>query len=203
MDDRFGTSADVIPNTYDPRMMWGASEFDARHILVFSYLYDLAHFQEPLEFSGKLLRADGKSAASPSFRQAAMRRGTRHRLCPRRNSIPILAARQRPVLDRQRSSQNHWHVWIIRQWFSTKNPMVRRSLLCPRMARSITPAFATSSTAGFQNWNLGLFKSFPIDEQRGFQFRAEAFNFINHPEIGVEGSGGGVNSTRLARILER
>src|SRR5262249_61606853 len=45
---------------------------------------------------------------------------------------------------------------------------------------------------GFQNWNLGLFKAFPIDEQRGFQFRAEAFNFINHPNWGG-GSGGGVN----------
>jgi hypothetical protein len=45
---------------------------------------------------------------------------------------------------------------------------------------------------GFQNWNLGLFKAFLIDEQRGFQFRAEAFNFINHPNWGG-GSGGGVN----------
>ena len=45
---------------------------------------------------------------------------------------------------------------------------------------------------GFQNWNLGLFKSFPISEQKGFQFRAEAFNFINHPNWGG-GSGGGVS----------
>ena len=45
---------------------------------------------------------------------------------------------------------------------------------------------------GFQNWNIGLFKAFPIDKQRGLQFRAEAFNFINHPNWGG-GSGGGVN----------
>ncbi len=34
---------------------------------------------------------------------------------------------------------------------------------------------------GFQNWNIGLFKTFPIKERMGFEFRAEAFDFINHP----------------------
>jgi hypothetical protein len=34
---------------------------------------------------------------------------------------------------------------------------------------------------GFQNQNLGLFKAFPITDRYGFQFRAEAFNFINYP----------------------
>ncbi len=38
---------------------------------------------------------------------------------------------------------------------------------------------------GFQNWNLGLFKKFPINEQMGFEFRAEAYNFINHPNWGT------------------
>jgi len=44
---------------------------------------------------------------------------------------------------------------------------------------------------GFQNSNLGLFKSFPINERFGFQFRAEAFNFINHPNWG--GASGGAS----------
>jgi hypothetical protein len=34
---------------------------------------------------------------------------------------------------------------------------------------------------GLENWNMGLFKSFPITERYGFQFRAEAFNVWNHP----------------------
>jgi carboxypeptidase family protein len=36
---------------------------------------------------------------------------------------------------------------------------------------------------GFRNWNLGLFKSFPISEDKGFQFRAEAYNVDNHPNL--------------------
>jgi hypothetical protein len=46
---------------------------------------------------------------------------------------------------------------------------------------------------------MGLFKSFPINEKRGFQFRAEAYNVWNHPNWGGA-SGGGVqfNPTNLA-----
>jgi hypothetical protein len=34
---------------------------------------------------------------------------------------------------------------------------------------------------GFQNWNVGLYKKFAINERAGFQFRAEAFDAFNHP----------------------
>jgi hypothetical protein len=54
---------------------------------------------------------------------------------------------------------------------------------------------------GFQNWNLALFKTFAINERTGFQFRAEAFNFINHPNLGgpsgATGTAGSNNSLDL------
>lgn len=34
---------------------------------------------------------------------------------------------------------------------------------------------------GFQNWNMGLFKTIPLNERVHFQFRAEASNLFNHP----------------------
>ena len=46
---------DVIPNTYDPDMMWAPAEFDARHVLVFNYLYDLPFFKRQSGLTGKLL----------------------------------------------------------------------------------------------------------------------------------------------------
>ncbi|HEY2013363.1 MAG TPA: hypothetical protein VGH38_07665 [Bryobacteraceae bacterium] len=38
---------------------------------------------------------------------------------------------------------------------------------------------------GFQDWNLALLKSFAINERSGFQFRAEGYDFINHPNLGA------------------
>ena len=37
------------------------------------------------------------------------------------------------------------------------------------------------NNVGFQNWNIALFKSFRITEKQFVQFRAEGFNWLNHP----------------------
>ena len=45
---------------------------------------------------------------------------------------------------------------------------------------------------GFQNWNLSLKKKFPINERAGFEFNADAYNFINHPNWAQIGQAGGL-----------
>jgi hypothetical protein len=192
MDDG-SNQRDVIPNTYDPGMMWGPSEFDARHILVFSYLYDLPLFKNRSSLSGKLL--GGWQISGVTQFQTGQPCGAAH------------ATDYAGVgLDSNFNCGVNGQYWTVNgvpkiigtfgssgQWFSTKNP--------DGSSIFVVPANGTFNHArvrdliyqpGFQNWNLGLFKSFPVDEQRGFQFRAEAFNFINHPNWGG-GSGGGVN----------
>ena len=46
---------------------------------------------------------------------------------------------------------------------------------------------------GFQDWNLGLYKKFAINEKNHLEFRAEAFDVNNHPNW----SGPGLNSDFL------
>jgi hypothetical protein len=46
---------------------------------------------------------------------------------------------------------------------------------------------------GFQDWNLMLFKKFAINERSAFEFRAEAYDFINHPNWANIGQTGGPN----------
>ena len=41
---------------------------------------------------------------------------------------------------------------------------------------------------GEQQWDLALFKNFTLGGTRRLQFRAEAFNFINHPNLGIGGT---------------
>jgi hypothetical protein len=38
-------------------------------------------------------------------------------------------------------------------------------------------------------------KTFPIYKEHTFEFRAEAYNFINHPNLAAIGSSGGLNLT--------
>jgi hypothetical protein len=48
------------------------------------------------------------------------------------------------------------------------------------------------------NFDMGLFKHFPIREQMAFEFRAEAFNVFNHPQLSVTSAlaqGNGGNNT--------
>ena len=44
---------------------------------------------------------------------------------------------------------------------------------------------------GLQDWNLALLKSFKVNERNSFQFRAEAYDFVNHPNL----SGPNLNPT--------
>jgi carboxypeptidase family protein len=192
MDDG-SNQRDVIPNTYDPKMLWGPSEFDARHIVVFSYLYDLPIFKNRSSLSGKLL--GGWQISGVTQFQTGLPCGAAH-----------ATDYARVGLDSNFGCGVNGQYWTVNgvpkiigtfgssgQWFATKNPDGSSIFTAP------APGTFNSQRVrdliyqpGFQNWNLGLFKSFLIDEQRGFQFRAEAFNFINHPNWGG-GSGGGVN----------
>ncbi len=45
---------------------------------------------------------------------------------------------------------------------------------------------------GYQNWNLNLKKNFPINERAKFEFTADAYNFINHPNWAQIGQAGGL-----------
>ncbi len=206
--DSGSNQRDVIPNTYDPGMMWGPSEFDARHILVFNYLYDLPFFKNHSTVSGKLLGGWQISGVT-QFQTGQPCSAT----APNNDYAKV-------GLDANFGCGNNGQYWVKfgdpkilgkfgsgGQWFQTC--MVTASP-CPNGSAQFNgddervfrpPTAGTFNTQrvrdliyqpGFQNWNLGLFKAFPIDEQRGFQFRAEAFNFINHPNWGG-GSGGGVN----------
>ena len=61
---------------------------------------------------------------------------------------------------------------------------------------------------GLFNWNIALFKDFPIHESFHFQLRAESFNTFNHTEWNQvdggsnDGNFGQVTSTQDPRVLQ-
>jgi hypothetical protein len=182
-EDDGSNQRDVVPDTYDTRMLWGPSEFDARHILVLNYLYVLPFFKGRTNLTGKLL--GGWQISGDTQFQTGL-------------PCSVAGANKDYAgvgIDSNFGCGVNGQYWVVNgnpkiigtfgpkgQWFATTNPD-GTPIFTP-------PAPGTFNTQrvrdiihqpGYQNWNLGLFKDFAIDEQRGLQFRAEAFNFINHP----------------------
>ncbi len=198
--DNGSNQRDVVPNTYDPQVLWGPSEFDARHILVFNYLYDLPFFKNHSSLSGKLL--GGWQISGVTQFQTGLPCG----VAGGADYTVVKGVHDGVGLDSNFGCGVNGQYWVVNgapriigtfgssgQWFATKNPDGTSIFSVPTAGTFNTQRVRDLiHQPGFQNWNLGLFKAFPIDEQRGFQFRAEAFNFINHPNWGG-GSGGGVN----------
>ena len=53
--DNGSNQRDVVPDTYDTSTLWGPSEFDARHIAIINYLYQLPFFRTQKGFAAKAL----------------------------------------------------------------------------------------------------------------------------------------------------
>ena len=187
--DNGSNQRDVVPDTYDISTLWGPSEFDARHILVFNYLYDLPIFKNHSTLSGKLL--GGWQISGVTQFQTGLP-------C----SVAGPADYAGVGLDSNFGCGQNGQYWVANgtpkiigtfgpngQWFDTSV-----------FTKPATGTFNTQRVRnliyqpGYQNWNLGLFKTFPITEKTGFQFRAEAYNFINHPNwCGGSGCSGTTN----------
>ncbi|MBZ5725553.1 MAG: TonB-dependent receptor [Acidobacteriia bacterium] len=199
MDDG-SNQRDIIPDTYNAHNLWGPSEFDARHIMVINYVYDLPFFRGQSNLASKAL--GGWQISGLTQFQTGLP-------CGVGSNNDFAGAGPN---DGSMGCGNAGQFWMVNgnpgvlgqfaangakdpnQWFAVKN--------ADGSSIFTQPAAGTFNTTqnvrdliyqpGFMNWNLGLFKRFPINERTGLQFRAEAFNFINHPNLGG-GSGGGVN----------
>jgi Carboxypeptidase regulatory-like domain len=177
---------DVVPNTYDTSFLWGPSEFDARNNVVASFLYKLPIFGNQKGFAGQAL--GGWEVSS---------------LLQFQSGTPCSVAGSNDYagvgLDSNFGCGVNGQYWVMNgtpkilgnfgsgKWFDTSV-----------FSAPPTGTFNTQHVRdiiyqpGFNNWNFGLFKTFPIHESMGLQFRAEAFDFLNHPNWGGS-SGGGVN----------
>jgi hypothetical protein len=188
---------DVIPNTYNAHNFFAPSEFDNRHTLVINYLYNLPIFRNSSGFAGRFLGGWRISGI------AQFQTGTP---CGVMGSTDFAGAGN----DTNLGCGNNGQYFVVNgvprisgqfaaggskdpaQWFSLTNPDGSAVFSAPS-AGTFNPESVRNLIyqPGFQNWNLGLFKAFSVNERTGFEFRAEAFNFVNHPNWGGS-SGGGV-----------
>jgi predicted heme/steroid binding protein len=194
--DNGSNQRDVVPDTYDVSMLWGPSEFDARHIAIINYLYQFPFFRKQSGFAGRVL--GGWQISGITQFQTGL-------------PCSVIA----PNVDYAGVGQDaNWgcggngQFWVVNgkpkiigtfgpkgQWFATTNPDGSPIFTAPAGGTFNTQRVRNLIyQPGYQNWNMGLFKTIPVNERFRFQFRAEAYNVWNHPNwCGNSGCSGTTN----------
>ncbi len=200
--DNGSAQRDIIPNTYDAHNLWGNSYFDVRHVLIINYLYELPFFRGQNSILSKTLGGWQVSGISQ------FQTGTTCSVLSNNDYAGV------GVDGNWDSCGGSGQFWIINgkpevlgnfakggatdptHYFQTINPDGSPIFVkpAPGTFNQQTNIRNFFHNPGLQNWNIGLFKKFAISERTGLQFRAEAFNAFNHPNL----NGAGTNPNDLA-----
>jgi hypothetical protein len=186
---------DIIPDTYDAHNLWGPSEFDARHALIVNFLYDLPFLRNQTNLAGRLLggwqisgifQAQTGTPCNVGLSNDYAGVGQDGSFGCSNNKVgqfwavngPITYSKQFDSATASPGSQANY-------WFNVTNPDGSPIFTPPAKGTFVLENGVRDVIygPGFNNWNLGLFKKFAINERTGFQFRAEAFNAFNHPNL--------------------
>ncbi len=199
MDD--GSNArDIVPDTYYKHNLWGQSDFDVRHIMTINGLYDLPFLRNQSALAGKLLGGWQFSGI------AQFQTGT---------PVAIVANNDYAGVGQDGSMSGTAGQYFVmngtpevmgdfaangssdaKYWFSTTNADGTPIFTAPAKGTFNHQEGVRDvvHNPGFINFNMGLFKKFAITETAGVQFRAQAFNIFNHPNLSTAGN----NPTNLS-----
>jgi hypothetical protein len=193
---------DIVPDTYNPINLWGPSEYDARNIAVINYLYVLPFFRNQDTVTGKLIGGWQLSGSSQFQTGQPCGVGTNNDYagvgevgsfgCGTNTSEGQFWVKNgTPKILKKFSGypgQNN------NKYFTTTNADGSPIFTQPPAGTFNLQNGVRNSIygPGFQNWNVALKKKFPINERAGFEFNADAYNFVNHPNWAQIGQAGGL-----------
>jgi Carboxypeptidase regulatory-like domain/TonB-dependent Receptor Plug Domain len=199
--DNSSNYRDIMPDTYYTNNLWGPSEYDTKHILVVNYLYDLPFFKSQATLTGKLLGGWELSGSSQFQTGQPCGVGT--------NNDNAFVGEVGSFGCGTNTSEGQFYVRkgtpaVLKQ-FSPNGTGSGKYISTTNgdgSAIFTKPAAGTFNLQsgirneiygpGFQNWDLNMRKLFPVYRETAFEFRAEAYNFINHSNWAQIGQAGGL-----------
>ncbi len=176
---------DIVPDTYNTSNLWAPSEYDTRHIVIVNYLYDLPFFKNSNDLKGKLL-GGWELAGAMQFQT-----GTPCGIGTNNDFAGV-------------GEFGSFGCGSEGQFWNLNGPVsINTGAFAGPVTNSGSPTYFTANVSqpaagtfnlqqgvrdsvyqpGIQDWNMSLFKKFAINERAGFQFRAEAYDFINHANL--------------------
>ncbi len=176
----------ILYNNYDATNFWGPSDFDTRHLLVINWIWELPYH------NNKGL----KGAALGGWQITGITQG--------QTGTPFTVQTGSDYAGIGVSQNQPWNVngsvsypkvfsngaGSGNYWFNPKDASGNALFTVPANGTFGNQTRNLYYGAGLTNWNLGLFKTFQVREKQGITFRAEAFNWLNHPNLGGANGGG-------------
>lgn len=185
MDNNSGPRDGFI-DVYNQQLNWGKSSNDVRHVAICNFVWEMPFFNGS---DSKVLKAVAGSWQVSGVIQ--FQTGAPITIGTGDDYLGIGSSNFKPwnlngetTMPKKFANANAdgKYTGVTDFWFS---PVVNGSAWATKPANGTLPNQNRNSISfndvGFQNWNLALFKSFPITERQKIQFRFEAFNFPNHP----------------------
>lgn len=166
-------------DSYNDKSFWGNSDFDTRHVAVINFNYQLPFFRQSKGMTGTLMGGWQVSGVTQFQAGTPVVVGTGDDFAGIGNSnTQLWEMASTPQMPRTFSSaQSDTNYWFT--------PTANGSAIFTQPAAGTFSKTQSRSTSlfnpGFQNWNLAAMKDFRLNERHAFQFRAELFNWLNHP----------------------
>ncbi len=197
--DSGSNQRDIIPDTYYAGNLWGPSEFDARHVFILNFNYELPFLKNRKNLLGKtvggwsvsgIFQAQTGTPCSIGAGNDYVGVGQDGSMC----GIGQFWQLNGPIVYNGNIALNGASDPATYIQTTTSNGSLIAS--APAKGTFVTQKGVRDSvySPGFNNWNLGLFKTFTVSEKLNFQFRAEAFDAFNHPNW----NGVSLNPTNLS-----
>jgi hypothetical protein len=213
--DNSSNYRDIVPDTYNTSNLWGPSEYDARHIIVINYLYDLPIFKNHATLAGKLL--GGWELAG----QAQFQTGSPCSIASA-NDYAGVSSTDLGSFGCVTAGGQFWDVNALPTTLGNFAGGVGANASSAKYFSTTTVSglpIASQPTAGtfnlqqgirdlvygpgFQDWNVSLYKKFTIKEKNYFEFRTEAYDFINHPNWATSSSTFNPTSSLFGEITSK
>jgi len=187
---------DILANSFDRSTVWGPSNFDRHHVIVANAIYQLPFFTDRSRLTGKVLGgwqislvAQFQTGTPFSVQTgddfAGVGTGSGNGTGQQQRWIVAGNPSQTGQFANQDISGNAEQKFFY-QFVSATGPLAKAGAT-PNFTQPAPGTFTTQRSRnefynpGFQSWNGGLFKDFHVTERQYLTFRAEGFNFLNHP----------------------
>lgn len=185
MDNNSGPRDGFI-DAYNQFLNWGKSANDTRHVAISNFVWDMPFFNGSDKKFMRTVLGGWQASGVIQFQTGSpisIGNGDDYLGIGSTNTKPwnLNGTPDRPQEFSHENANGNFN-GVTSTWFATQ---VGGSAWATKPANGTLPNQNRNSISfnnvGFQNWNIGLFKAFRITERQAVQFRAEGFNFPNHP----------------------